>query len=34
MTAAGISAGEIPAKTEGITFGPDLRNGNETIHTL
>jgi hypothetical protein len=35
MTAAGISAGQIPAKIEGITFGPDLREGSETIlHTL
>jgi hypothetical protein len=34
MESAGISAGEIPAKIEGITFGPDLKGGNETIHTL
>ena len=26
--------GEIPAKIEGITFGPDPRRGGETIHTL
>jgi hypothetical protein len=34
MTAAGISAGEIPAKIEGISFGPDIKEGKETIHTL
>jgi hypothetical protein len=34
MTNAGISAGEIPAKIEGISFGPDLKAGGETIHTL
>jgi hypothetical protein len=34
MTKAGISAGEIPAKIEGITFGQDLRRSGETIHTL
>jgi len=34
MNAAGISSAEIPAKIEGITFGPDLKGGGETIHTL
>jgi hypothetical protein len=34
MENAGISAGEIPAKIEGITFGPDLKGGKETLHTL
>ena len=34
MTAAGISAAEIPAKIEGISFGPDLKSGGQTIHTL
>jgi Esterase-like activity of phytase len=34
MTAAGISAGEIPAKIEGISFGPDIKEAKETIHTL
>jgi hypothetical protein len=34
MNAAGISAAEIPAKIEGISFGPDLKGGGETIHTL
>ncbi|MBS1804862.1 MAG: esterase-like activity of phytase family protein [Acidobacteria bacterium] len=34
MNKAGISSAEIPAKIEGICFGPDLRGGGETIHTL
>ena len=34
FTAAGISTAEIPAKIEGISFGPDLQGGGETIHTL
>jgi hypothetical protein len=34
MTNADISAAEIPAKIEGITFGPDLKGGGENVHTL
>lgn len=34
MTAAGISAAQIPAKIEGITFGHDLRAQGKTLHTL
>ncbi len=34
LNAAGISSAEIPAKIEGISFGPDLMGGGETIHTL
>jgi hypothetical protein len=34
LTNAGFSAAEIPAKIEGITFGPDLKREGETIHTL
>jgi hypothetical protein len=34
LTAAGISPAEIPAKIEGISFGPDLRGNGEVIHTL
>jgi hypothetical protein len=34
LKAAGIPASEIPAKIEGISFGPDLKDGHETIHTL
>jgi hypothetical protein len=34
MTAAGIDATNIPAKIEGITFGPDVWNGQTKVHTL
>lgn len=34
LTAVGISASEIPAKIEGVTFGPDLKQNGETVHTL
>ncbi len=34
LTNAGMSAGEIPAKIEGISFGPDLKGGRTVIHTL
>ena len=34
MNAAGISSAEIPAKIEGISFGPDLKGGKTVIHTL
>jgi len=29
-----FTTAEIPAKIEGISFGPDLKGGGETIHTL
>ncbi len=34
LTANGIAAGNIPAKMEGVAFGPDVRSGKKTIHTL
>jgi len=34
MKAAGIDASNIPAKIEGITWGPDIREGDNTFHTL
>jgi hypothetical protein len=34
LTANGISAGDIPAKIEGVAFGPDVKQGNTTVHTL
>lgn len=34
LTSAGISAEEIPAKIEGISFGRDVKSGGETVHTL
>jgi Esterase-like activity of phytase len=38
LEAVGIAAGEIPAKIEGIAFGPDIKsetkNGRTTLHTL
>ena len=34
LTAIGISASDIPAKIEGVTFGPDLKQNGETVHTL
>jgi Esterase-like activity of phytase len=34
LTANGIDAGNIPAKIEGVAFGPDVRSGKKTIHTL
>ena len=34
LTATGISAAEIPAKIEGITFGPDVKQDGKTVHTL
>ena len=30
----GINAGEIPAKIEGVSFGPDVKDGARTLHTL
>ena len=34
MTAAGMTAADIPAKIEGLAFGPDVRQGDTTVHTL
>ncbi len=34
LTATGIDASEIPAKIEGVTFGPDVKQGGTTLHTL
>ncbi len=34
LTANGIAAGEIPAKIEGITFGPDVTEHGAKLHTL
>jgi hypothetical protein len=30
----GVSAGDIPAKIEGVTFGPDIRENGAAVHTL
>jgi len=34
LTANGIAAGNIPAKIEGIAFGPDVKQGRTKLHTL
>jgi hypothetical protein len=34
LTANGIAADQIPAKLEGITLGPDVKQGGKTVHTL
>ena len=34
LTANGIAADHIPAKIEGIAFGPDVKQGSTTLHTL
>jgi len=34
LTTNGITAAEIPAKIEGVAFGPDVRDGSTWIHTL
>ena len=34
LTATGISAGDIPAKIEGVSFGPDINDGGTSVHTL
>ena len=34
LTKNGISAAQIPAKIEGVAFGPDVRQGRSTLHTL
>lgn len=33
-TQGGIAANMIPSKIEGVTFGPDIQQGGQTIHTL
>jgi hypothetical protein len=34
LTANGIAADQIPAKLEGITLGPDVKQAGKTVHTL
>ena len=34
LVAAGISAAEIPAKIEGVAFGPDVKERSTSYHTL
>ena len=34
LTAGGISADLIPSKIEGVAFGPDIKKGGATLHTL
>jgi hypothetical protein len=34
FTAVGIATTDIPAKIEGIAFGPDLKEASGTVHTL
>ncbi len=34
LTSNGIDAGNIPAKIEGLAFGPDVQQGDKTLHTL
>ena len=34
LTAKGIAASNIPAKIEGVTFGPDVQQSGKTVHTL
>jgi len=34
LTAAGIALDEIPSKIEGVAFGPDVKVGTDTVHTL
>src|SRR5262249_28501759 len=34
LTASGMSTSDIPAKLEGITFGPDVTMGGSVRHTL
>ena len=34
LTAAGYAASDIPAKIEGVTFGPDVVSGGAKLHTL
>ena len=34
LTSNGITAGNIPAKIEGVAFGPDIKQSGTTLHTL
>jgi hypothetical protein len=34
LSASGIALDEIPSKIEGVAFGPDVNEGNKTLHTL
>ncbi len=34
LTNGGVAVGDIPAKIEGVTFGPDVKSGGVTLHTL
>ena len=34
LVANGIAAGQIPAKIEGVAFGPDVSERKTTLHTL
>jgi hypothetical protein len=34
FTKSGIAAANIPAKIEGISFGPDVKQGKINVHTL
>jgi hypothetical protein len=34
LTSNGITAAEIPSKIEGVAFGPDVKQGSTTLHTL
>ena len=34
LTANGFATTAIPAKIEGLAFGPDVKSGNATLHTL
>jgi hypothetical protein len=34
LTNNGVTAGNIPAKIEGISFGPDVKQGKTNVHTL
>src|SRR5262249_48367222 len=34
LTTNGIAAGNIPAKIEGVTFGPDVEDQGRKLHTL
>ena len=34
LTAVGFTTDQIPAKIEGIAFGPDVSGANGTLHTL
>jgi hypothetical protein len=34
LIAGGFTAGDIPAKIEGVAFGPDIRQAGKNVHTL